>query len=321
MSNRVDLFFDLIEDESELFRRYIIRRKNWKSKPVFVFEGDDEKYYSAIITTILSSDWHTFIAGRRSAVIQLRQDIRKNQQLKNDFCYFFVDRDYLGEIETEVDLYVTPTHSIENLYCSPQAVRALVRGECGLARGDKDEAFTELILEWLMRVYNLTRSKYLDSKPIRQLNLMLSVYAGTTLIDKLNLNSNLKMNVEFKEISGEIDIEIFFSARGELLTTMKRHFGEADISLFGSRGNIRQFFNPDICRGKQEIFFLFRFIDSIKNGTIGNGVNDKFSRQLKINFSGGYDDLISFASQYADKPQCLLEFLSKVHGSRITAMI
>jgi hypothetical protein len=317
--NRVDAFSELLDDDSEIFRRYVRRRKNWKNAPVFVFEGDDEKYYSSAITVVISGEWHTFIPGRKSDVIQLRNDIRGNKQMKDDCCFFFVDRDYIDETKAATDLYVTPTHSIENLYCSTTAVRALIRGECGLARGDKEENQTEEILIFLVNLYEYTRSQYLSAGDVRKFNLMFSVYSGSGMTDKLNVNDNLKMNISFIEIAGgQISVETSYSCAKELSLALDKYVRKQNSFLFSKRPEVRGYFNPLICRGKQEIYFLYKYIESLKNGVIGGLVRARFGKKLKIGFNGGADDLLSFAAQYADKPACLFNFLSRVPSCRFS---
>ena len=316
--NRVDAFTALLDDDSEIFRRYVRRRKNWKGAPVFVFEGDDEKYYSSAITVVISGEWHTFIPGRKSDVIQLKNDIRGNKQMKDDCCFFFVDRDYTDEVKADTDLYVTPTHSIENLYCSVAAVRALIRGECGLARGDKEENQTEEILNFLVNLYKSTRSKYLLSGDVRKFNLMFTAYSRSGMTDKLNVNDNLKMNVSFSKIGEDgISVETSYSCIKELSFVLDKYVRTQKLFLFSKRPEVRAYFNPLICRGKQEIYFLYKYIESLKNGVIGECVRARFGKKLKMGFNGGADDLLSFAAQYADKPSCLFNFLSRVPSCRV----
>lgn len=315
--SRVDTFAELLDDDSEIFRRYVKRRKNWRDAPVFVFEGDDEKYYSSAITSAISGEWHTFIPGRKSNVIQLKKDIRENKQMQDDCCFFFVDRDYICDVKSDVDLYVTPTHSIENLYCSVGAVRALMRGECGLARGDKDDNQTEDILNFLVCLYQSTRSLYLASRDVRKFNLLFSVYSGSRMADKLNVNDNLKMSVNFTRIENDkVSVEVIYSCFKELSSVLDAHVRTQSSLIFQKRPQIRTYFDPKICRGKQELYFLYKYIDSLKNGVIGEIIRIKFGKKIKLGFNGATDDLLSFAAQYADKPNCLLKFLAGVPGSR-----
>jgi hypothetical protein len=304
--DRVEYLIGLLDDESPLFRKYMVRRRKWGAAPVFVFEGDDEKYYSATIGSMINGEYHCFIAGNRNNSISLRKAIDSNRQCKSDLTYFFIDKDFFYSEIASGRVYVTPCHSIENFYCEPAAVRRLLRSESGLSKAKLDEFDEDEILDSLMQLYLMFHQQFINLRITKKSNLLLYLFTMSGFNFKLNLNTNFGISSKFRLADGVVCMQSELVLKGGLPGILRTHVAG---NLYQKRKDIRAFNARPVCRGKQEFEFLLSFLLSCVQGSIHSYIKEKYRYEFKLGIGAATSDLLSFGAQYARKPECLIDFL------------
>ncbi|MCB9743313.1 MAG: DUF4435 domain-containing protein [Alphaproteobacteria bacterium] len=124
------------------------------------FEGDDEKYYGVRIRSV-RGEYIGFRGGGKRGVLRLRDLVRSRAEYSRSFAMFFVDADMEDNsaLDDHADVYCTPCYSIENLYCTPEAVERVLKAEFGLnGFGDSRED-----LETALTAYGKVLSAYLSA--------------------------------------------------------------------------------------------------------------------------------------------------------------
>ncbi|WP_415872284.1 DUF4435 domain-containing protein [Burkholderia ubonensis] len=203
-------------------------------------------------------------------------------------------------------VYVTPCHSIENLYCESSAVRRLVRSESGLAKAKLEKFDEDEILDCVIDIYNKTHHEFLKSSIIKRTNALLYLFSKGNLKSKLNLNSNLSLETKFLLEHGKILAKHKIFAKGNLQQIIHEN---ARGKILSHRAAIKSSYRTTICRGKQDMEFLQSFIHSCAHGAINSYIKEKFGFVLRFGSGGTTSDVLSFAAQYARKPDCLIRFL------------
>ncbi|MFL9890217.1 DUF4435 domain-containing protein [Paraburkholderia sp. RL17-381-BIF-C] len=308
--DRVNYFSDLLESEAPLFKKYVSRRKKWKTDAVFVFEGDDEKYYSSVIGTIFSTEYHGFVSGSRGNSIALHKALASNDQLSDDVTYFFIDRDFVLEDDLSEKVYVTSGHSIETYYCDELAVKRMIRSEAGLGKAKNEHADEDEVLADVMSLYGRFHAELMKSRELKKANILLFLFSATGSELKLNLNQNISLVSQFYAHAGFVRMTVSLTVGKHLSAILNQHVRGRGKELFSMRSHLKDFRENPICRGKQELEFLREFLVSCGGGVLHRYVKDKFGYSVSLRFNGGSSDLLSFGAQYAIKPQKLIDFIN-----------
>lgn len=102
------VFMEFSQDESQLISE--------GKKVIFFLEGkDDINYYRKRFDKYLEKEYyHYYKVKGKEYVLKLRRKLENISELK---LFYFIDKDF-DNIHSEIDVYVTPCYSIENLYIS-----------------------------------------------------------------------------------------------------------------------------------------------------------------------------------------------------------
>lgn len=311
--SRVDFLTAESENSIVFFREYVIKRGRC-TYPIFIIEGkNDPKFYSGIIGAYFGSAWDFISAGGKSNVLNVRSMIRSNPTYASDKVAFLVDRDF-DDTEIDSDLYVTPTYSIENIYCQPSTFERILVGECGLS----DYKITERdqIKKRLKEEYKKLQYKFHKSRNLLLLNA-LYLYSKKVVPElKIGADDITKIDIEIKERNLVVK------------ATRKKRFAE----LIPHSKEIKNFLrkepkwtkiasNPStFLRGKQEIQFFREAISNIKDGGFFFAIaQEEFGVKVKLDNPSMADHVLSTTAQYVSPPRCLIDFMVKLKADFTTA--
>ncbi|QMV64652.1 DUF4435 domain-containing protein [Pseudomonas berkeleyensis] len=309
MTDRLVRLLEFATEPEVYFVEYLkVRAGDGKGKVVFVLEGkDDPKFYTAKFGAIIKHAWKAMSVGGKQKVIELRESIRKHPRLKDDFVYFFIDRDF-DDLVSSDDVYVTPCYSVENLYCTPRAVERLLEAECGLT--DYEIENREQILRFLVDKYESIQRSFHSNRRTRLANSVFLYVRKVKNNKRISLDKLVKLSVSVEEslrvslVKGRYFIEGRESERQEFKDFVKTSQCWDEVS----RQPALRF------RGKQEILVLRAYLDLLKHdGYLANFTQNNFGRRIKIDNSAMSNHVLSAASQYAETPECLHEFLNGVN--------
>ncbi|UCJ18598.1 DUF4435 domain-containing protein [Pseudomonas sp. MM211] len=308
MTSRLNLFMEYAEGEEVHFVEYIkTRPADGLSKAVMVLEGkDDPKFYTPKFSSLLNREWTSISVGGKSKVLELRKKIRSHPKFFNDLTFFFVDRDYDQTI-TFKDTYVTPTYSIENLYCSRETVKRLIEAECGLTRSDITNRLE--IIDFLLEEYESLRKKFHTSRSVKFLNSVFYYVRTQKQNKKISLDKVLKLEALIEKDKLKIIL-----TKNELFIKNRKIEREDYIKAIANSSWLAIANNPaDRFRGKQEILILRLYVRELKNsGSIANKALAKFGMKICTENPSMSDHILSTASQYVPSPRCLTKFLASI---------
>jgi len=266
---------------------------------VFCFyEGEDGKYYNQKIKGILGENIVTIKAGRKSEVLKVWRKIKANNCYNNIKKCFFVDRD-MDEVPSDKneDLYVTPCYSIENLYVSKKTLGSILQSEfsCDIYENDYDKCiskfielldkFNEQILEFNALVF-IRQSKGLNNGRVQINNIK------TTNIIEVTI-AGVSQKTKYQECISRLKKDLNASDQDI----------ERGMEELKSKGDYNNLF-----RGKNQLDFFVKFIEILKDLHNKEQFFEKKRTSVTINLS---NNRLSELSQYADVPDCLIDFLEK----------
>ncbi|MDI6002880.1 DUF4435 domain-containing protein [Cobetia marina] len=279
-----------------------------KKRVVAFFEGEDEKYYTSKINSILSSSsWSSVVCGGKKKVLAVRNVIRENEAYCNAVCMFFVDADfdnnkYIQECE---DVYLTPCHSVENFYFSENLVRQVISAELKVyEEGDESERYGKLL-----NLFNDLVVEY--SKAIKPYNVMIDMFQNAlekgALTGGLNLNNIqldhiVNIDVNAAKVTGLTDYNdarrLFPDLRGDIESIIF-------IDRFGEGCNCKMY------RGKENLEFLRIFLVNLKEDRCKKQNRFIFENRAKVGLQLTKGNTLTELNGYSDFPRCLREYISR----------
>lgn len=277
---------------------------------ICIFEGDDEKYYSCRLSSMLGQNfWVGINTGGRSLVLDVRKLILQHPVYKNCEFMCFIDKDYddwLINPDPE-RIYITPCYSIENLYASKSCLVGVLSAEFRVTDFNEmsaefsvcmeifDQRMAELC-ECLLPFNIWAKSRALmarDKKPVPK------VYLNDATLDKLVIFDlkSCKINYDPTDISSILKK----SSNDDFCTDAVR---EASTS-FPMASRMNRY------RGKQQIEAFRVFLAALREDCVNaGGIVFREKKKVKMEFDAK-KDLLSELSQYADTPECLRDFLKR----------
>lgn len=275
---------------------------------ICIFEGDDEKYFSCRLSSILGGEnWVGVNTGGRKLVLDLRQIIMRHPVYKKCIFLCFIDKDYSDWLVNPDPkrIYITPCYSIENFYASQACLNGVLSAEfrvtdfneLAMEHAACVEVFKSRMTEaceYLFAFNVWAKARALmerDEKPVPK------VFLQDATIDKL-----IKVSIQSCEIIYDpADISsVLKKSRNE--DFCPESIKEAAAS-FGKSDRMRRF------RGKQQIEVFREFMASLRDDFVsGGGIIFKQKNKTRLEF-GSSRDLLSDLSQYAETPECLRQFL------------
>jgi len=306
---------------SQEFRNIYIKHKkeNRLNNYYYCFyEGlDDSKYYNDKIRNFSEREVTHLSTDGKDNLIELYKilDKRKSIYLGSELL-FFRDRDYDNFIKYDeiekfrkiINLYITPTYSIENFYTTKIAFERIVKSEFNII--ETDDKFEKLINLFLER-----------QKEFHKIMLDINAWIAT---QSYFLYTKEKRNIPYNELNLsqliKISLQKIKPKHQNIIGFLENKFSESflieDEEINSKFQELKTLFDKSnfqvIFRGKFEIDFLDKFLKLLvekANQKDGKGlefigINEKIKIKLILN------DTISNLTQYADTPDCLRGFFS-----------
>lgn len=301
--DRVEKLNECREEPSVYFRLYITTRAKSGGEPIFVVEGkDDPAYYNSFFSSVLDGYAKVMAIDGKEKVLQLRKDVRSHGKYKKDLVAFFVDKDY-DDITTANDIYVTPTYSIENLYCTPDAFRRILDAKCGLGvsyiKSIPAVDIKEAILEEYARLFAL----FTKSNKLKFTNYLYYYTSKYLSSEQLPYNKIVKLNVDSMH-----NYRVKLGGKFAQLKKFKKDYYSKYRLCFGWKNILR---NPyAYYRGKQQLEFLKVAVRELQfGGYFYDFVKSKFGVEVYMKDTNFHEHLLSNAAGFATKPKSLQVFL------------
>ncbi len=271
-----------------------------------VVEGRDLSYYIGRITSLAPElEVHGLCCEGKQNVLYVYEKLLSHEEYAESLFCFFIDRDYDNNLDVDPNrVYVTPCHSLENLYVSEATTLRLLSSEFSLSPvGDTQDDFENLrdmfkhqveTFEQEMRYVAIwiiaqARRSAQDGSPLPNFgNVQLSDLAEITVesVAKCYVDSQL---INTFQNASRITHGEFLSAESEI---------DAGSVLLEFRGKyVAEFFRTWLILLKRD--------RTSRNPTY-------FSARGRVNLSFGKQAFLSELSQYADTPPCLIEFMTNL---------
>lgn len=285
------------------FRKFLLLYPECKGRPVCFVEGEDAKYYSIRIKQNCDNTTPVFIVcnGKKGVIeaIEKIKDLQKYQDLK---LFAFVDSDFDDAINKPY-IYETPCYSIENFYTSHVALSEILFHEFKLDPIDDMDDFS-----LCMKLYVARQQEFHDA--ISLLNAWIACQTQNGAVSsQLNLKNNDK-----KVMKNFIDIRLDQVTKNYEYDTIIDTFSHAEIipleEVLKMEGELMLDTPQKVYRGKYEIEFLRIFIEKLKLEFVKD--LNLVSNKKKVDLLLTPTNIISQLSQYADTPNCLIDYLSRV---------
>ncbi|RXI42637.1 hypothetical protein CRU99_08940 [Malaciobacter mytili] len=303
--SRVDDLISQTGVVASLWKQYKDRTKKCKRENIKVeyfcfFEGkDDCKYYNTKIGEKGISIQHFDCKGKYKLLEFKKYMDEEYQDLDN--LIYFIDKDYddkiktefLAELSSQSNLYITPCYSIENFYTIDEVFKKIVINEYG---------YTICCTEYneLLEKFNTLKIKFHEL--IEEVNYWYATYryffengeiSEKIILSDFKLNKFIDININSNEVFMKEDL---LSALKENVSVLPENFEETYLIIKS------KFINP-CCefRGKFEMYFLEKLLNRIRE--------DKKYKNYNIDAS----NMISNLSQYAMKPECLDTFIDNLN--------
>ncbi|MGJ8760734.1 MAG: DUF4435 domain-containing protein [Polaribacter sp.] len=275
-------------------QRFVLLKKEFNNDLFCFYEGKDGPYYYNRIINHFGDNHHPITCGNKKAVLKVYEYLKINYSNSN--TSFFVDKDY-DEQQNQSNLYETPCYSIENFYTSVKVLKAVLKNEFLLSETDKEykdviELFVQNKNDFHSSI-TLLNSWYAAAKQIAQAK-------GTSV----NASLDEKPPKEFIIIKiGKIQSDYDFSKIIEKYPN-SIEVTEAEVQTKMSEFNTKD--KSQIFRGKYELDFMYNFLKFI----IEDANNSKDLIKTKTSFNIDKARILSQLSQYAETPDCLVEYIN-----------
>lgn len=303
MQDRVEYLTNEATNADVFFREYVLKRAKFDF-PIFIIEGkDDPKFYCGVIGSHFGADWDFISAGGKSNVLDVRHMIKGNPEHKADNVAFLIDRDF-DAYPSDIDLYITPTYSIENLYCKHNTFRKIIIGECGLS--DYRIKNREEIINRLVNEYTIKQQEFHKNKRLILVNAL--YFFAKKEIPSKNISANEIAKIEVTINNGKTGIKIIKKRKYSDLLNHKSDIKK--IIRTDPQWKIISDSPGDNFRGKQEILFFREALKQIRAGGHFHAIAAReFGMEIKLDNPSMTDHALSTSAQYVPAPQCLIDFL------------
>lgn len=288
------------------------------------FEGDDDpKYYNMRIKTkikdeieqsLAKCDTEYIVCKGKDQVLKVAELVNNNNEYKYSkdvWTIFFVDKDCDNVEDLRKDnVYVTPCYSIENLYLSTNTFDEILKCEFSLNASETIDNFNTA-----KRIYEEALEQFNDV--MEEFNAYLYIQRKRQAQDnsfRMDLKDIKNLDI-FCEINLEIDNKVI---KKDYMSELKRKFPHLSEITQNELEEQKKFFRTvsktKIFRGKYLILFLRKVLEKLRTEMIKRK-SLIFSRRVRVSLIMPEDisNIISQLSQYAETPNCLHEFLSKIY--------
>lgn len=286
-----------------VFARYCQDKRKFNDCLFCFFEGEDIKYYSSRIEEYSGYSFDKIIhyaCGGKDGVLYNLSKTKDDELYKRAF---FIDKDYdCDDIETSPHLYVTPCYSIENFYISNLAFKKLLNREFGINPTDED--MTKVSNDYNERL-----------KEFNQCTLIMNAWLACQRTKEKEMGKKdgiVLKDFKVSKLFSEISIDKITCKEEITIDKMKSLFPNfIEITDILMNEKIALFRNDQfglLSRGKFQIDYLRKIIHSL---ILKNKNRDYFSKEYTSVRINPEVNILSALSDYADTPQCLIEFLQQ----------
>ncbi|QII23238.1 DUF4435 domain-containing protein [Bacillus altitudinis] len=313
-----EMMKEALFDKSAIWMEFSKNSRQHPNLSHCFFEGEDRKYYFERIE--LYSQSHKKIGydcKGKDNVISIWNKISKNPSFGNFNLSFFIDKDYEKRENYSFDkkVYITPSHSIENLYVNINSFQKLIEREFGLNVTDDD----------FKKVSTDFKNRYSEFQElIAPLNAFIISCNKSNLkinYNEFRINDFLEIKIDKISVLNEINFETlkdYYSEKMDKNIKNKKKNAFENQEVFNQYIDIvDNYFLKDLndvinnkqslIHGKMELYFLKEIIESLKQ-------YNKNKKYFSTTRSGVYIDIqskniLSNLSQYAYTPECLIKFI------------
>lgn len=308
--SRIESLRKARQSTSVQFMDFIKAVSRNRSILVCFFEGEDEKYFSIRLNTLLPEvKWTGVNCGGKSNVISLRDKIRSHTQYKESLVAFFIDNDFGDDVvNNKEDFYITSCYSIENLYTSVETFENIITAEFGMSEfcseSDDFEIAKSIFRNRLAEFCNVMLPFNIWIKAHRIIEK-----STDDKSKKLNLN-NLKIedlaSINLLEISSVYDCEDVSALFPNSFTITAEQYADSEAYFNQQERGLDEFL-----RGKQQLEFLRVLLTQLREERSKKG-NTTFSKRTPIKLQLSKANTLSELSQYAVTPNCLVTYLNSL---------
>ncbi|SHJ93775.1 DUF4435 domain-containing protein [Epilithonimonas mollis] len=265
------------------------------------FENKDAPYYHLRIKTIYKGDFHYISCGNKTMVKKTFDLIKGHKEYDKYKLAFFIDKDFDESIKNKfIEIYETPSYSIENLYCNTNSIKELIKTDFQIG---EDNPIHSQILD----LYQNLQSDFLKASLLfnawyklqKIKNKELNQPNNVSLSDSL-IPSYIELSLE--SITPKYTIESILEKypdslpyTADELTTVINELNAADLRM--------------VLRGK----YVFNFMTTFIRKLIEDGADTSKRKILKkkVKYNMDNSTALTLLTCYAETPECLTEFLTK----------
>ncbi|WP_431090331.1 DUF4435 domain-containing protein [Paenibacillus sp. 8b26] len=307
--SRINRALDMLNKLSEEpvgYHRFMLKYKKSIYSPICLVEGIDSKYYRVRVKSLCEGIEPEFVVcGGKKGVIDTHGLIREIDDYKEAKIFAFVDRDFDSILENE-NIYETPCYSIENLYTTLDVIKTILIDELKV-----DEVQDVQDYNTCVEFFIKAQSSF--HVAITELNAWIACQrdlSSSGLTTRLNLNDkeNVIMN-SFFDIKLDNVTKLYSIAKIESLFPDAQKIPETQLAK--KIKDISHLDAQKTYRGKYELVFLKEFLKKLVN-ELNRKNSSIFSKKRKIDFQVSNTNLISQISQYAETPNCLIDYVKKM---------
>lgn len=308
MSNLVEYLREEAISDCVAYTEFMLQYKKGMDSLYCFFEGfEDRTYYSIRINNLSNvEDYNDYVCGGKDDVLKVHNLIKENSHYKEVKTGFFVDGDF-DEGPVPDTIYVTPTYSIENFYCSQESFEKIIVAEFKMKKIDNDFAkcvdnYLELQKQFNAKTLNLNawlacQADYRNkNKGTSRLNIDKTV---KSFFEKI-VSPDLTAIKPLVEIQTKQQLEVIFP-KAQIIDDLEF---EKKVSDFRKVNQTEKF------RGKFLLKFLENYLTRLQSifGLSSSLFENKYSCSLRFE----YATICSTLSQYAKTTNCLKEYIKKI---------
>lgn len=285
-----------------------IHSKN-KDSVICIFEGKDAKYFSVRLDSkIGQGKWKGIDTGGKKPVLDLYKDLSSHPVYKNSYFICFIDHDFEDWFENQdiKRIYVTPCYSIENLYSTESCFVRILEHEFSITEfNENSDDFHKCIDTFKLRLNEFINAVYMFNCWVKSHRIMKRDAKNPDELNLPNIKTSDLVSITINEVSVQYDKHTPSSVfKGSNFILCEDAFDEAENWFKSKDWNT-------VFRGKQQADFIRSLLVAFKED-ISKKSPLFFNKKIKVSLALSKDNFISEVSQYADTPECLMQFLDSV---------
>lgn len=265
------------------------------------FENKDAPYYHLRLKSNFNGVFHYISCGNKSLVHKTYKLITHHKEYNKYKKAFFIDRDFDESIKGEFnDIYETPSYSIENLYCSVESIKELIRTDFQI--GEESPIHYKIL-----DLYQNLQTDFLNA------SLLFNAWYKLQKSKRVQLQRKLEVSLDDSLIPGFIEMSLQGISNNYTLNNILEKYPNClpydDQELNNVISELEQSDLRLVLRGK----YVFNFMTSFIRKLIEDGA-DKSKRTVldkKVKYNMDNSMALTLLTTYAETPQCLEQFIQQ----------